>query len=169
MVIFILWGAQNFAQPLLLAPGTYLAFDPGIYFVFSLQNHEPPKYLAYPCSSSVLQTTVLHGLCTTYQILYLSNSGTGMAPSIPLEKEFGVVDSAAMKSNEFKTLQRYIEDLEEEKFELRRGLDQQRQLAETLASENQKLSDDYNQQVCKNLGTQSSVRANFSGLCFAIA
>ena len=49
--------------------------------------------------------------------------------------------------NQFQVLQDHIDELTREKFELRRGLEQQQGIAAALASENQRLLDDYNQQV----------------------
>lgn len=48
----------------------------------------------------------------------------------------------------FSSLQRYIDELTQDKFELLRGLEVQRKLAETLAAENQALAEDFNRQVC---------------------
>jgi hypothetical protein len=50
----------------------------------------------------------------------------------------------------FAALQQYIDELTQEKFELLRGLEVQRKLAETLASENQTLTEDFNRQVSQH-------------------
>jgi len=42
----------------------------------------------------------------------------------------------------------YIEDLTKEKFSLQRALEASQVLAESLATENSTLTDNYNQQVC---------------------
>lgn len=51
-------------------------------------------------------------------------------------------------SRDFSALQQHIDELTQQKFELARGLEGQRKVAETLASENQALTDDFNRQVC---------------------
>jgi len=47
--------------------------------------------------------------------------------------------------SQFKELQQYIDDLTTEKYELQRGMEQQSRLAATLASENESLTQDFNQ------------------------
>ncbi|KAK9817659.1 hypothetical protein WJX72_000276 [[Myrmecia] bisecta] len=54
--------------------------------------------------------------------------------------------TATSYGKDFSTLQQYIDDLTQEKFELMRGLEQQRRLAETLAAENMALTEDFNRQ-----------------------
>ena len=55
-------------------------------------------------------------------------------------------DSKA-EERQFATLQQHIDELTQQKFELARGLEQQQQLAASLAAENQQLLDDFNRQV----------------------
>jgi hypothetical protein len=45
-------------------------------------------------------------------------------------------------------LQQYIDDLTQEKYELQRGMEQQSKLAASLASENEQLTQDFNNMVC---------------------
>ena len=54
---------------------------------------------------------------------------------------------AEPKEAEFATLQHHIDELTDQKFELSRGLEKQQQMVADLATENQRLLDDYNQQV----------------------
>lgn len=55
--------------------------------------------------------------------------------------------SASNEDDQFTSLQQHIDELTEQKFELARGLEKQQQIAASLAAENQRLLDDYNQQV----------------------
>ena len=48
---------------------------------------------------------------------------------------------------DFSALQQHIDELTQQKFELARGLDGQRKVAETLAAENLALTEDFNRQV----------------------
>lgn len=55
--------------------------------------------------------------------------------------------SSESRSHHFAALQQHINELTTEKFDLQRGLAQQGNLAATLAAENMRLSEDYNQQA----------------------
>ena len=51
------------------------------------------------------------------------------------------------QTDDFSALQQHIDELTRENFELTRGLDTQRRVAQTLAEENQHLTADFNRQV----------------------
>ncbi|XP_078440547.1 protein BLISTER isoform X2 [Wolffia australiana] len=54
--------------------------------------------------------------------------------------------SSSTKDEDFSVLEQHIEDLTQEKFSLQRALESSRSLAESLASENSSLTENYNQQ-----------------------
>lgn len=51
------------------------------------------------------------------------------------------------EGKQFEMLHQHIDELTREKFELARGLQKQQQMSSSLAEENQRLLDDYNDQV----------------------
>ena len=51
------------------------------------------------------------------------------------------------RGQDFSALQQHIDELTTAKFELQRGMAQQGKLAASLAAENMRLSEDFNQQV----------------------
>ncbi len=55
--------------------------------------------------------------------------------------------SVGGRGQDFSALQQHIDELTTSKFELERGLAQQGKLAASLAAENMRLSEDFNQQV----------------------
>ncbi|KAL3620083.1 hypothetical protein CASFOL_034995 [Castilleja foliolosa] len=72
-----------------------------------------------------------------------SGDGVGLFNNVVENKH----DFFSQKQNEdFAALEQHIEDLTQEKFSLQRALEASRSLAESLASENSALTDNYNQQ-----------------------
>ena len=72
-------------------------------------------------------------------------------------------DESASESKQFEMLHQHIDELTREKFELARGLQKQQQMSSSLAEENQRLLDDYNDQV-QHLCLTSSLIDAFSSL-----
>ena len=80
------------------------------------------------------------------------------------------MQSAGGRGQDFSALQQHIDELTTAKFELQRGLAQQGKLAASLAAENMRLSEDYNQQVatCAILMPSLLRSANFPAWhCYA--
>lgn len=63
------------------------------------------------------------------------------------QKLVSCTEDSEAERNQFQGLQEHIDELTMEKFELKRGLEHQQSIAANLASENQKLLDDFNRQV----------------------
>ena len=62
-------------------------------------------------------------------------------------RHFVIPGDAMSESKQFEMLHQHIDELTREKFELARGLQKQQQMSSSLAEENQRLLDDYNDQV----------------------
>ncbi len=61
------------------------------------------------------------------------------------------MQSASGRGQDFSALQQHIDELTTAKFELQRGMAQQGKLAASLAAENMRLGEDFNQQVLRSL------------------
>lgn len=79
-------------------------------------------------------------------ILAHPSDGNCMKWNAECRLHVGAGDSAS-ESKQFETLHQHIDDLTREKFELARGLQKQQEMSSSLAEENQRLLDDYNDQV----------------------